>query len=310
MLTRLKVQGFKNLFDVDIRFGPFTCIAGENGVGKSNIFDAIQFLSYLADKPIIEAAGLVRSRNKTFIKGAAIKNIFHQVGGQIADRITFEVEMIIPREGEDELGQEARATYNFLRYSLQIELSEEDNINEKEPIRIVKEELIPLRKGDANKNLLFRHSSKWRNETIKGKRNVPFISTSQEEGEYYINLHQDGGSSGRPRPFLAKNLPRTVLSTASYASETPTVLLARREFQSWKMLQLEPSSLRNPDELDKFSYRISLGSDGSNLASTIFRLSQFSKQSSDLGENEIYVQLANRLSDLIEDVRAIKIDKD
>jgi len=28
MLTRLKVSGFKNLVDVDVRFGPFTCIAG------------------------------------------------------------------------------------------------------------------------------------------------------------------------------------------------------------------------------------------------------------------------------------------
>jgi len=27
MLTRLKVSGFKNLVDVDVRMGPFTCIA-------------------------------------------------------------------------------------------------------------------------------------------------------------------------------------------------------------------------------------------------------------------------------------------
>ena len=39
MLTRLKVSGFKNLVDVDIRFGPFTCIAGPNAVGKSNLFE-------------------------------------------------------------------------------------------------------------------------------------------------------------------------------------------------------------------------------------------------------------------------------
>ncbi len=39
MLTGLKVSGFKNLMDVDIRFSPFTCIAGANGVGKSNLFD-------------------------------------------------------------------------------------------------------------------------------------------------------------------------------------------------------------------------------------------------------------------------------
>ncbi len=47
MLTRLQINGFKNLVDVDVRFGPFTCIAGPNGVGKSNVFDAIQFLAEL-----------------------------------------------------------------------------------------------------------------------------------------------------------------------------------------------------------------------------------------------------------------------
>ena len=42
MLTRFEVSGFKNLRDVVVDFGPFTCIAGPNGVGKSNLFDAIQ----------------------------------------------------------------------------------------------------------------------------------------------------------------------------------------------------------------------------------------------------------------------------
>ena len=49
MLTRLYVSGFKNLVDTEIRFGPLTCIAGPNGVGKSSVFDAIHFLSLLAD---------------------------------------------------------------------------------------------------------------------------------------------------------------------------------------------------------------------------------------------------------------------
>lgn len=60
MLTRLHIKGFKNLVDVDIRFGPFTCIAGANGVGKSNLFDAIAFLSALSEKPLIDAALSVR----------------------------------------------------------------------------------------------------------------------------------------------------------------------------------------------------------------------------------------------------------
>ena len=60
MLTRLKVSGFKNLVDVDVRFGPFTCIAGANGVGKSNLFDAILFLSALTERTVAEAALAVR----------------------------------------------------------------------------------------------------------------------------------------------------------------------------------------------------------------------------------------------------------
>ncbi|MBI5604166.1 MAG: AAA family ATPase, partial [Deltaproteobacteria bacterium] len=60
MLLRLKVNGFKNLMNVDVRFGPFTCVAGANGVGKSNLFDAIRFLSLLANKTLTEAALSVR----------------------------------------------------------------------------------------------------------------------------------------------------------------------------------------------------------------------------------------------------------
>ena len=42
-------NGFKNLVDFALDFGPYTCIAGANGVGKSNIFDAIRFLSLLTE---------------------------------------------------------------------------------------------------------------------------------------------------------------------------------------------------------------------------------------------------------------------
>jgi AAA15 family ATPase/GTPase len=55
VITRLRVTGFKNLVDVDVHFGPFTCIAGANGVGKSNLFDAVRFLSALAAYPLLDA---------------------------------------------------------------------------------------------------------------------------------------------------------------------------------------------------------------------------------------------------------------
>jgi len=75
MLTRLKINGFKNLVGVDVRFGPFTCIAGANGVGKSNLFDAIRFLSALASETLIDAALSVRDRDNAGRAGD-IRNIW------------------------------------------------------------------------------------------------------------------------------------------------------------------------------------------------------------------------------------------
>nr|WP_239347882.1 MULTISPECIES: hypothetical protein [unclassified Frankia] len=54
MLTRLEVDGFKNLLGLRVNLGAFTCIAGENGTGKSNLFDVIHFLSLLSDTPMVE----------------------------------------------------------------------------------------------------------------------------------------------------------------------------------------------------------------------------------------------------------------
>src|SRR3954463_11407733 len=100
MLTRLKVSGFKNLVDVDVSFGPFTCIAGPNGVGKSNLFDAIRFLSALADQSFMEAARSVRDeRGRT----GDVRSLFHRVGDQCDEVMSFEAEMIVPAEGTDDL---------------------------------------------------------------------------------------------------------------------------------------------------------------------------------------------------------------
>ena len=107
----------------------------------------------------------------------------------------------------------------------------------------------------------------------------------------------------------AASLPRTVLSAAN-ATESPTALLARREMQSWRLLQLEPSSLRRPDE---FNAPHKLGTDGSHLAAALYHLARKSENHGPRrasGEAAVYAQLANRLSELIEDVRDVWVDRD
>lgn len=60
MITRLKVNRFKNLYDVELYFGAFICIAGTNEVGKSNLFDTLKFLGELANKTLLEVALSIR----------------------------------------------------------------------------------------------------------------------------------------------------------------------------------------------------------------------------------------------------------
>lgn len=73
MITRIKINGFKSLMDTELFFGPFTCIAGANGIGKSNLFDAFVFLSHLADNTVLQAAKSIRSENQ---KHSDIRDMF------------------------------------------------------------------------------------------------------------------------------------------------------------------------------------------------------------------------------------------
>lgn len=310
MLTRLKVNGFKNLIGVDVRFGPFTCVAGANGVGKSNLFDAIRFLSLLTNKTLVEAALSVRAETGNT---SDLRSLFHHVGDEYSDKMSFEVEMIIPAQAIDDLGQIGEASITTLRYKLEIGYRE-DNKNGASSglLQILKEELSHIKKGDAGKHLLFPHSrKKWRDSVVIGARRSPyFISTEGGDDNRVIKLHQDR-IKGRTLSRSAANLPRTVLSAAN-AAESPTVLCARKEMSSWRILQLEPSSLRKPDDINASPH---LSINGEHLPANLYRLAQspvsnWPSRDMVVDPDFIYSKIANRLSTLIGDVKKVWVDKD
>ena len=131
MLTRLEVNGFKNLLDFSIDLGPFNCIAGLNGVGKSNILDAIEFLSFLSDCPITEAALRVRGEGDS----SSPKDIFWTNGEAKSPTITMAAEMLVEEEVTDDFGRQAKASSTFLRY--EIEIGYEKNEYDLTPGRMV-----------------------------------------------------------------------------------------------------------------------------------------------------------------------------
>ncbi|MDM8523975.1 AAA family ATPase [Desulfococcaceae bacterium HSG8] len=307
MLTRLKISGFKNLVDADIRFAAFTCVAGANSVGKSNLFDAIKFLSALANDTLINAALSVRDEGG---RTGDVRGLFHHAGDKYAKEMSFEAEMIIPPEATDDLGQVAEASITFVRYAVTLAYRVDEKLPSLGYLELIRESLEHINLSEASKRLKFPHkANSWRKSVLKGRRTSSFISTEYQGKKRIIRLRQDG-SHGRPKSLLAVNLPRTVLSTVN-ATESPTALIARREMQSWRLLQLEPSSLRKSDS---FTTPPGLGYDGSHLAATLYSLARSCKtEAGDSGEGTetlIYDQIAVRLSELTEDVHTVRIDSD
>jgi len=295
MITRIKINGFKSLLDTELYFGPFTCIAGANAIGKSNFFDAIVFLSHLADNTVLHSAKSIRSENQ---KHSNIKDIFFRSGDQYLETIRFEIDMIVSKSAEDDLGQKAEASITSLRYILELQMN--DEANEKEPIEIVREELKPITLTDTRKRIFFEKSKEWVNSVVSGRRaSTPFISTDGEK----IKLHSDSKDKrgGRTTEFIAKKMPRTLLSTVT--AESPTAFLARHEMRSWMMLQFEPSALRQPNSIFEVK-NATITANGHNLPATLYRLHN------EHNKKDIYQLLTNRLKELVDNIDEIMVDND
>ncbi len=303
MLTRLRVTGFKNLLDAEIRFGPFTCIAGANGVGKSNVFDAIHFLKLLTDCELIDAAQSIRDEQG---KSGSIRGLFFRAGDRIVDQMRFEAEMIVPRRAVDRLRQEAEATSTFLKYTLELKYRGEESPHG--PLEIINEELHYIKKGDAPDCLLFPHHAKeWRDKVHVAERRTgkPYLRTQTEKGVRVVHIQQDR-TPGRSQERLAERLPRTVLSSVS-AAESPTAVVARAEMAGWRLLQLEPSALRRSDE---FRAPVDVAPDGAHLPATLHRLIGNGRGTPPDDGDAIRQRIANRLSELVNDVRDVRVEKD
>lgn len=300
MLTRLKVTGFKNLVDVDVWFGPFTCIAGANGVGKSNLFDAITFLRLLSSKPVLDAALSVRDESS---RSGDVRSLFFQMGDTHARLMKFEAWMITPKEGVDDLRQKVTASNTLLKYELHLGYRGEQA--DEGPLEIKHERLTHVTAGDAHEMVRFNHSAQlWRREIVVSRRRSRERNGFIETEGSTIRVHQDQ-KAGKPRERLAAILPRTVLSSVN-ASESPTVVVARNEMASWRFLQFEPSALRSPDP---FRADRLVGANGSHLAATLHALDRSSNGNHGTAPTAREA-VARRVAQLVHDVREVWVDED
>jgi len=299
MLTRLEVDGFKNLLDFGCYFGPYTCVAGPNSVGKSNLFDAIEFLSLLADTSFLDATQRLRGRDGF---SPDPRSLFWNNAESADPVIRLAAEMIVPATVEDDFGRAARPTTTFLRYELALRYVPGDaQTPETGGIRLEREELTYIQKGEARSRLPWPHSAgRFRDHVVSGRRfGSAYISTTAESGEQpVVQIHQDGGSRGKPMSSNPSRAPRTVVSTTTSADD-PTILAARREMSRWHQLALEPSAMRSSDRLAD-SARVTPS--GAHLAAALYRLARERGQG-------VYAEVAAEAADLT-DVRDLQVDYD
>lgn len=306
MLTRLEVDGFKNLLGFSLDLGPLTCIAGPNSVGKSNIFDAIQFVSFLADHTIMEAALRIRGGNP---ESSDVRDLFWTSGSHTRDTFKIAVEMIVPERVKDDFGRPTEATSTFLRYEVEIGYAPPSSDNGLIGRLILRSEsLNHITQGDSFKHLRFPHSAKeFRSRIIVNRRKsqAGFISTRQgADNTTEIVVHQDGGSRGPGQTAPAESAPRTIVGTSN-TSATPTILAARREMQSWRLLALEPTAMRRPD---RFQDEQVITMSGGHLPGTLQRLAG-KRAGEDQDGEEVFAEVTSRLAELVP-VLAINLDRD
>lgn len=203
VLARLQVDGFKNLEGVDVRFGPFTCVAGPNGVGKSNLFDAIAFLSALANHTLVEAAASVRGAEG---RVGDVRTLFRRGGSDRPPEMAFTAELLVPKTTVDELGLTATANATLLRYTLRLRLR--TTPSDAGPLEVVEEALDYLTEGRAKEALRFSHSRSWRESVVVNGRSVPFLDTADTDAGRVVQVRADspGGKGGGTH---ARSSPRT-----------------------------------------------------------------------------------------------------
>ena len=256
MITRIEIDGFKTFEKFHLALQPFTAIVGPNASGKSNLFDALRFLSLLAQTDIRSAMVDLRGEPE---------ELFRRTDTGTSEEITIAVEVLLDRAGSDSFGTEFEILAQRLRYELTLQLHRGSR-HLPRGIYVVSEYCG----GIAKKNDEPRVISMF-NPSYSYRKN-PFIEMrgSKRSDQSTILIRQDGKTGqatkrGRPISLPAIGASRTALSTISTA-EFPHLYALKSMLSSMQFLEINPLSARQPN--DRFESRM-LRPDASNLAAVL-----------------------------------------
>ena len=256
MITRIEIDGFKTFDNFTLDLRPFMAVVGPNASGKSNLFDAIKFVSRLAQTDIREAMQELRGRPEELFRRTAAKR---------SDRMAFAVEVLLEPRGTDPFGKSFELRTQRIRYELEIAIRAGAD-QRLEGVYVHREHCLPIRRKEE------RGSMVWNSGSVRyGQQSKPFIATrsGSSEESHVIEIRQDGpGKRGRPLALSAREASRTGLSTVTTA-EFPHLYALRTLLSSTQFLQIDPQASRRAT--DRLAPRRLLP-DASNLATVLAKL--------------------------------------
>jgi predicted ATPase len=256
VLTRIEINGFKTFEGFGMDVNPFMVILGPNASGKSNLFDAIRLLSYLAGTDLRTAVKELRGEPHELFR--------RQLSGLPGTRMSLAVEVLLDPEVRDPWGATVQIIHSRVRYQVEIERRKDERGIER--LVVAREEATPiLSQDDRWKPGGQRPSAPFRHRFMKYVRRVPWLTTVDSGGRPSFKIGQDG-RAGRTRS--AEAAEATVLSSITSA-EFPHLYALREELRSWRFLQLDPAALRRPSPTTAAE---ELEPDGSNLATVLARI--------------------------------------
>lgn len=286
MLTRLEVDGFKNLHGLSIDFGPLTCIAGPNGVGKSNLFDVLTFLAELAaGKSFYSAASQIREGVSA---DSTPTSIFT---AEIVDaRIQLAVEMLVPATVVDAFQARESVPSTHLRYELHLALERRGAAQGPDRIRLERESLRWLTKTESRQRLPWMpRNGAFASSALKAKKgtNRELISTDLDRGQTVVKSAQEG-NQGRRLETAVDQSDRTVLSTYQTAAD-PIKLAARVEMTSWRLFAPQPAALRTPSP---YASPTTMDAHGAHLAASLRRIADLDERGPDALLHDVSLELS------------------
>jgi predicted ATPase len=287
MITRIEIDGFKTFEAFSLNLRPFTAIVGPNASGKSNLFDALRFLSRLAQVDIRTAMQDLRGLPE---------ELFRQTASKSADRMKFAVEVLLERKGADAFGKTYEISAQRLRYELTLELKRGAE-GQPRSVHVGSESCTPIAKIDDQasylKGLKLNYNS----------RINPFIRVNDNHDA--IEIRQDGRQKhGRPVSLSLNEASRTALSTVTTA-EFPHLYALREALMDLRFLEINPQAARGSN--DRFEDRV-LKPDASNLAAVLAHLKE--ETTTELRPEGLLSDIAADLSSLIPSVCRLEVSND